>query len=317
MSTQQPMPPGALTVINRLVGNVLDWQEKLPMRGANTTETFMVTGGVEPGAVDAEGNLYFDQGLVADPLERAMREGYVSDENRRAFQGALHIVTTTALIRRLEGPEAVHDTPFEDRAVREAYSRLNGARLVAMTTHGVVGPYPGGPASAAIDDAALGVDAPTQDPAARAAGLALVGNYANSTSQRVPDAAHELLKMPRAEIFDRVAEAALAKGLNSDHPVPEELRDRVARDLREGFHQVSQLPTGGNGARLEILKGVDATFAKVQETVVIAKDIMRHLSMRTATTESAITQDQGAAPAHRGTASKSTGKSGPGPASGR
>jgi hypothetical protein len=311
------MSPGAKKVIERLVGQVLDWQQKLAMRGANTTETFMVAGAAEPGAVDAEGNLYFDQALVADPLERAMREQHVSDENRRAFNGALHLVATTALIRRLDHTtEWMHEAPsFEDRAAREAFVRLRATDLVTATTKRLVGPYPNGEASASIDETVLAVDAPTLDPVARTAGLALVGNYADATGQLDHTAAHELLKMPRNEIFDEVARHSLRSQLHNDGPVPQELQDRVARELREGFQQISQLSPAGTERRLEICDRVDGMFAEIKRSAEIANGIMRHV--RGQALDAAFAQEnQGSAPAPRSTVGKSTGKSGFGLGSG-
>lgn len=307
MSTQ-PMAPGAQKLINRLVGQVLDWQEKLPMRGANTTKTFMVAGGAEPGRVDADGNLYFDQALVADPLERAMREGRVSDENRRAFHGALHLVTTTALIRRLDHTTEWMDSDpsFEDRAAREAFARLSGTRLAAATTVGLVGPYPNGEASASIDETVLAVDAPTLDPAARTAGLALVGNYAVATGQRTEEAAHELLRLPRTEMLDQVAGHALRGQWHySEAAVPRALQDTAARELREGFNEISQLNPVTTEGRLAVCKRVDRMFTEIKKSVTIANEVMRHV--RTQALDAEASQGQGASASHSA-AGKTTGR---------
>jgi hypothetical protein len=289
VSTWQPSREARRT-IDKLLVQVIDWGE-LNLH-ANTADVSFDASAEPLGEVRPDGSMVFPESIG-----RAFEE----PQDVADFRRAIHVVTVTALNKRMEGPldEAGRLVPrglrleaggaadeFVNDGLREAYWAVNGDRI-CLRLSPELGPE--------LRDAQ---DAPDR-PVARDAALALADSYGRALHDWPDNAVRSLLRTPRDEVFEAVVDAKLASQLRDEFtPVARdalsELRQRLANGLRTGFEQLSEesrlRPGQARDQVAELLKPVDESARTVKETFTA---VTGQQSARLSTT-SAADQDKSA-----------------------
>ena len=262
MSARQPSR-GARRLIDKLVVNLIDLHE-VPIQHAQHDAWFASDGPL--GVVQPDGSMVFDES-VGRALERAAEPGRLSDREVADFRQAMQVVTFTALNKRVDGYEIVLDADdqadqFVNAGMREAYWAVHGQRIAYNLS-----PELGSRLLAAPD--------PPGHPVAREAALALANQYAKAHHELPDRAVRALLRVPRDQVFENVADATLAHHLRDDFESAQEalseLRAGMANDLRTGFRELAQ----SDAEPSEVHGRVAALCARVDEQARTARETWR------------------------------------------